>query len=53
MLTVSLRFIKLPVKSLSPPLDNEAKHDSAKAAEKNKSTSKSVVRLVLGREEVW
>jgi hypothetical protein len=52
VLTVSLRLIELLVKPLSPPLDNKAKHNRAKAAEKNESASESVVRLVLGREEI-
>jgi len=52
VLTVTLRLIKLLVKSLGPPLNSEAKQDRAKAAKQNESTSKSVKRLLAGREEV-
>ena len=52
VLTVALRLVKLLVKSLSPPLNSEAKQDRAKAAEQNESTSESVERLLAGREEV-
>lgn len=52
VLTVTLRLIKLLVKPLRPPLDTKAEENSAKAAEENKSTTKSVVRFLAGGEEV-
>ena len=52
MLAISLRLIKLLVKPLRPPLHTKAKQNGAKTSKKNKSTSKSVERLLASREEI-
>lgn len=52
MLAIPLRLIERLVQTLRPPLDTPAKQHRAKAAEKNKPSSESVERLMLGWEEI-
>ena len=52
VLTVTLRLVERLVQPLRPPLHRPAEKHRAQAAEKNQTSSESVVWLMLGREEV-
>lgn len=53
VLTVTLRLVERLVQPLRPPLHQPTEKYRAQAAEKDQTSSESVVRLMLGREEVW